>query len=765
MNINNEVPNHSQIRSMNGGGIMDMMKAQMMTMTMMSSMNNGNNAGEWNNSNSLSGMFNMVYVFLITGTIDFLFNTLVPAIKMKVREYYNKKLAENDIISSLIKTTEKKKGKSSSITIDVGVSDIENVVGQSILDFITNCEKTGHISFKKQTYILNQTDIIQLSDDIFAQMNQSTGEDASKLEQIVEIFSYEKHVCELREFIDDISRNYTLKLKNKLGGQICYFNQHAMNAPKVAGTHEKNFTNLPKTCFFGMKAFNTNRRFTNLFGPEIESVRKRVQFFLNNEKWYNDKGIPYTLGLLLSGQAGAGKTSTIKCLANETKRHIININLNNDITKTQMENLFFNEMIMVYNVSTGQNEKYEIPLNKRIYVLEDIDCQGDLVHDRILKELEKAELKKILEKKEKKRERKEKKELFEMKKMMAMTCQSGMPNPMYSHIYSPPVVAPVAPPQPISTTLPPTIDINPSESSSEKLDLSFLLNLLDGVLEIPGRIVVMTSNHVSKLDKALIRPGRVDVIADFKRCTVKTITEMIEFFYDISLSDLEKEQLMSMRDYLVSPAEMGKIMFENFNEYLESIKQLQKLSDIPDVKVVELIEEDSDYESDDDTDEYNNMTDFETVLSDVSISKSSITNNVLHSTDKPPKSESTTNTDDTNNIPCSTDKPLEFESGVKTHIKHEKSQDIVPVKRTSGKYIVPLNSLAKKTKSHFTPNTLSIGEKYDGERYDNNGFNTDINFNDGFLTNNTKSDNKLSGSSYGNEYSTNKPNTIINGYS
>ena len=35
--------------------------------------------------------------------------------------------------------------------------------------------------------------------------------------------------------------------------------------------------------------------------------------------------------------------------------------------------------------------------------------------------------------------------------------------------------------------------------------------VLDGVVDSPGRIVVMTSNHPEKLDPALIRPGRVNL--------------------------------------------------------------------------------------------------------------------------------------------------------------------------------------------------------------------------------------------------------------
>ena len=36
-----------------------------------------------------------------------------------------------------------------------------------------------------------------------------------------------------------------------------------------------------------------------------------------------------------------------------------------------------------------------------------------------------------------------------------------------------------------------------------------LLNVLDGVVDTPGRILIMTSNHPEILDPALIRPGKL----------------------------------------------------------------------------------------------------------------------------------------------------------------------------------------------------------------------------------------------------------------
>jgi chaperone BCS1 len=46
--------------------------------------------------------------------------------------------------------------------------------------------------------------------------------------------------------------------------------------------------------------------------------------------------------------------------------------------------------------------------------------------------------------------------------------------------------------------------------ASGKVSLSALLNVIDGVGSQEGRILIMTTNHIKRLDEALIRPGRVD---------------------------------------------------------------------------------------------------------------------------------------------------------------------------------------------------------------------------------------------------------------
>ena len=54
-----------------------------------------------------------------------------------------------------------------------------------------------------------------------------------------------------------------------------------------------------------------------------------------------------------------------------------------------------------------------------------------------------------------------------------------------------------------------------NNTPSFRLSLSGLLNILDGVASQEGRILIMTTNHPEKLDKALIRPGRVDMVIGF----------------------------------------------------------------------------------------------------------------------------------------------------------------------------------------------------------------------------------------------------------
>ena len=73
-----------------------------------------------------------------------------------------------------------------------------------------------------------------------------------------------------------------------------------------------------------------------------------------------------------------------------------------------------------------------------------------------------------------------------------------------------------------------------------RLSLSGLLNILDGVASQEGRLLIMTTNHIEKLDKALIRPGRVDMMVKFDRAD----RDMMEALFKSIFATLEGDSLL-----------------------------------------------------------------------------------------------------------------------------------------------------------------------------------------------------------------------------
>jgi SpoVK/Ycf46/Vps4 family AAA+-type ATPase len=71
----------------------------------------------------------------------------------------------------------------------------------------------------------------------------------------------------------------------------------------------------------------------------------------------------------------------------------------------------------------------------------------------------------------------------------------------------------------------------------DALNLSGILNVLDGVVDTPGRILVMTTNHPEVLDPALIRPGRIDKKLLLSYMTYQDMTNLIEHYFQVKLDN------------------------------------------------------------------------------------------------------------------------------------------------------------------------------------------------------------------------------------
>jgi chaperone BCS1 len=92
-------------------------------------------------------------------------------------------------------------------------------------------------------------------------------------------------------------------------------------------------------------------------------------------------------------------------------------------------------------------------------------------------------------------------------------------------------------------------DIHPLRQSV--LTFSGLLNALDGVASSEERILFMTTNHIDRLDPALIRPGRVDVKQLIDWATDDQIKRMFQRFYP-DTGDAAQEFVDSIRKGAIS---------------------------------------------------------------------------------------------------------------------------------------------------------------------------------------------------------------------
>ncbi|KAI9034836.1 BCS1 and AAA domain-containing protein [Aspergillus affinis] len=76
-----------------------------------------------------------------------------------------------------------------------------------------------------------------------------------------------------------------------------------------------------------------------------------------------------------------------------------------------------------------------------------------------------------------------------------------------------------------------SLEYHSSERRSSGITLSALLNVIDGVSAQEGRILIMTTNHIEKLDDALLRPGRVDMKVPFHHVDSSAIQQLFLTFF------------------------------------------------------------------------------------------------------------------------------------------------------------------------------------------------------------------------------------------
>ncbi len=361
--------------------------------------------------------------------------------------------------------------------------------------------------------------------------SEKNSDPAKKTEKLEIIFYRESYTSEsstkvIFEFLDQCLKEYNKMFEESISKQFIY-------EYRGSESSSENDSNIKINLIYDEYECLHNKDLdTNIFFDDKEKLLKYIEPFIfdpdrlthPDEEKYKKAGYAFKAGLLFHGLPGCGKTSTIKGILKKTRRNGVLINLNRVKTSSELEKIFRNYTIN-NRVYTGK---------QLCFIIEDCDAfQNDFLKKRD-KELEEQELS------------------FNKNK-----------HDSEGSLLEKIIVNSVS-----------TMDSN--KSNSDRISLSTFLNILDGIIELHGVMIIFTTNHPEKIDPALLRPGRIDFQVEFKKCSTKTIKHMLSNHF--SNLYLKQELLKQLDDYIIeekfSPAEVQAILFQNINDIDSCIKQL-----------------------------------------------------------------------------------------------------------------------------------------------------------------------------------------------
>lgn len=116
-----------------------------------------------------------------------------------------------------------------------------------------------------------------------------------------------------------------------------------------------------------------------------------------------------------------------------------------------------------------------------------------------------------------------------------------------------------------------------SDYYDKKITQDCILNIIDGLDESYGRIVVMTTNNINVLKKmpSLVRPGRIDVVINVTVCTVTQIKKIMELYYD---REFDEEVNLNIK---ITPAKLIQLisLIKDENKIIASLNKILDFSE------------------------------------------------------------------------------------------------------------------------------------------------------------------------------------------
>lgn len=239
----------------------------------------------------------------------------------------------------------------------------------------------------------------------------------------------------------------------------------------------------------------STKKLEHVAHPAIPHIKKTLADLMSSSGKFAVDGHAKKATFLLHGPPGTGKTSLIKAIASFTNRHIVSVNLANVQTSQEFMDIMFSEKIGAYGSDVWvRNED-------AVFVMEDVDAACDIVKDR--------------------------------------------------------GAAPPAVSGPAKSDKSDKSHKEPFVPNRDPLTLATLLNVLDGALECEKRIVIMTTNYVERLDRALVRPGRITVNVEMGYIRSEQAIEIIDRYFPGDVTPLLRADLDALlEEKNVTPAEV-----------------------------------------------------------------------------------------------------------------------------------------------------------------------------------------------------------------
>ena len=196
--------------------------------------------------------------------------------------------------------------------------------------------------------------------------------------------------------------------------------------------YDKIYYNFPKRTFKDVFITSDNENM----------IRSTVQQFIQNKKWYTEHRIPYHLGIILYGEPGTGKSSTVQAIVNE-------FNLTKIVANA--ENLRGSMNAIIENEEVGDE--------LTAIIVEDVDLEPDVRSREVEYDFE----------------------------------------------------------------------------NKYTRNLGFLMNTMDGIGCLENVIYIFTTNSIETLDRAILRPGRLDLHVNISYVNDETFNKFLKFNYKETL--------------------------------------------------------------------------------------------------------------------------------------------------------------------------------------------------------------------------------------